>query len=170
MKTGMTRLIATYFLLLALAVIAVPQQTGGDFAITASVIAGGGGRSTSGPFAIDATIGQEAAGARPSSGAFALSNGFWNFAASAQPNDGVSVSGRVFTPQGLALRNAIVVMTDPLGAQRQATTSSFGVYQFDNVVPGQTYIMSVRSKRYRFAAQFTSVSNDLTNVDFVGLE
>jgi hypothetical protein len=169
MQKRSIRFTPTYLTFLFLTLTAVPQQIGGDFAITSSVMAGAGGRHTGGDFAIDATLGQAAAGARPSGGAFALSNGFWNFAPSG-PNDSVTVSGRVFTTQGLALRNAVVVMTDPQGAQRMATTSSFGNYQFDNVVIGQTYILSVRSKRYRFAARFVTVSDDLANVDFTGLE
>ena len=89
-------------------------------------------------------------------------------AALAQPL--VSVSGRVMTPTGLGLRNAIVALTDSQGVRRTATTSSFGVYSFDNVRPGETYLIGVSSKRYRFASQSLLVNGNLTNVDFVGLE
>jgi hypothetical protein len=61
-------------------------------------------------------------------------------------------------------------MIDPQGAARSATTSSFGLYSFDNVPTGATYIIRVSSKRYRFAPRFEQVNSDLTNVDFVGLE
>jgi len=82
----------------------------------------------------------------------------------------VSVSGRVTTPSGLNLRNAVVGMTDSAGIKRTAVTSSFGIYSFDNVLPGDTYIIGVSSKRYRFAARTMLITDNLTNVDFVGLE
>jgi len=82
----------------------------------------------------------------------------------------VTISGRVTTPTGLNLRNAIVALTDPQGVRRSATTSSFGIYSFTNVQSGGTYIISVASKRYRFTPQSVSVNGNLTNVDFVGLE
>lgn len=82
----------------------------------------------------------------------------------------VSVSGRVVTPSGLGLRNAIVIMTDSQGFRRTTTTSSFGIYTFDNVQAGETYVFGVSSKRYRFAAQTLTPNANLSNVDFVGLE
>lgn len=82
----------------------------------------------------------------------------------------VMISGRVSTPAGLSLRNAIVSITDSLGARRTATTSSFGNYSFDNVRPDETYIITVSSKRYRFAPLSMLVSDNLINVNFIGLE
>ena len=81
-----------------------------------------------------------------------------------------AISGRVFTPSGTAIRNARVTLTDSAGTARVAVTSSFGVYQFTNVVPGQTYILSVASKRYRFAPKILPITASLADVDFVGLE
>ena len=82
----------------------------------------------------------------------------------------VSISGRVATPGGLGLRNATVTLTDPLGTRRTATTSSFGVYTFENVRSGEVHILGVLSKRYRFAPKTLLVNSNLVNVDFVGLE
>src|SRR5688572_29365206 len=69
-----------YFLLftsVCLCTSAVIAQSGGQFTITKSVIAGGGGRASGGIFTLDGTIGQPLAGG-PSSGAtFALTSGFW---------------------------------------------------------------------------------------------
>ncbi|MFT3746453.1 MAG: cytochrome c peroxidase [Pyrinomonadaceae bacterium] len=81
-----------------------------------------------------------------------------------------TISGRVTTPSGIGLRNATVVLTDVLGAKRTATTSSFGVYQFNDVPLGNTYTMGVVSKRYRFAARIFDISGNVANFDFVGLE
>lgn len=82
----------------------------------------------------------------------------------------VSITGRVTTPSGLALRNAVVTLTDQTGAARRSTTSSFGVYSFDSVAIGESYILSGSSKRYRFAPKTMFINENLTNVDFIGLE
>lgn len=82
----------------------------------------------------------------------------------------VSVSGRVTTPSGLGLNSAMVSITDSNGVRQTARTSSFGIYQFDSVVAGQNYTISVSSKRFRFASRAVLINNAVSNVDFVGLE
>ena len=81
-----------------------------------------------------------------------------------------SISGRVLTPDGLGLRNAVVTLTDAGGVSRNATTSSFGIYAFESIVSGQNYTITVSSKRYRFAPQTVTLTGDLTAVNFIGLE
>ena len=88
----------------------------------------------------------------------------------ATESSAITISGRVFTPEGQSLRNATVALTDPAGATRRVTTSSFGVYAFESVVPNQTYIVSVASKRYRFGAQVVTPATNLAELDFVGLQ
>jgi len=83
---------------------------------------------------------------------------------------GVTVSGRVLTPDGRGLRNARVLITDSHGVSRSVTTSSFGFYQFDDVAAGDSYVIGVSSKLYRFSSQLIQVSDTLTNVDFTGQE
>jgi hypothetical protein len=82
----------------------------------------------------------------------------------------VSVEGRVFTPAGLGIRNAVVRLTDSVGNVRIATTSSFGFYSFTNIPAGAEYTLSVQNKRYRFAPRIEFLTMSLTNVDFFGLE
>ncbi len=82
----------------------------------------------------------------------------------------VTVSGRVTTPTGQNLRNAVVSLIDANNVRRIATTSSFGLYSFTNVPTGQTFTLTVGSKRYRFAPQVRSFTENTANVDFVGLE
>lgn len=82
----------------------------------------------------------------------------------------VTVSGKVVTPTGQLLRNAVVTVTDGTGFKRTATTSSFGVYTFENLPSGGNYIIGVSSKRYRFAPKTMTISGNLTDVDFTGLE
>ena len=83
---------------------------------------------------------------------------------------GVAVSGRVTTASGQGLRNTTVTMTDEAGRTRITTTGSFGIYTFEDVEAGRTYIMSVASRRFRFAARPITVTDTLTDVNFVGQE
>ncbi|CAN5405442.1 hypothetical protein BH10ACI2_BH10ACI2_02610 [soil metagenome] len=81
-----------------------------------------------------------------------------------------SVAGRVITPSGQALRNATVTLTDTTGTRSTATTTSFGVYSFNQVTGSTGYTISVSSKRFRFAPRSLDVASNLANIDFVGLE
>ena len=143
-------------------------QSGGVFVIEKSVIAGGGGTATGGGFTLDGTIGQSVAGVTSTGGAFELGGGFWGIG-STLPAPTFSISGRVSTPSGLGLRNAIVILTDQNGVPVRATTSSFGLYSFQNIAQG-TYFVGVSSKRYRFSTRTVDIQSNLTNFDFVGLE
>lgn len=81
---------------------------------------------------------------------------------------GVAVSGRVVTSDGRGIRNASVIITDASGSRRVATTSSFGVYRFADVEAGQTYVITVSSKQYRFTPRVIQIVDTLTDFDFVG--
>ncbi len=81
-----------------------------------------------------------------------------------------NISGRVITPAGLGLKSAIVTLIDAQNNQRKATTSSLGHYSFENVPFASGYTLTVSSKRYRFASRSLIVNENLTNVDFMGLE
>jgi hypothetical protein len=78
----------------------------------------------------------------------------------------VSISGRVITPQELGLTNAFVTLTDMQGNSRTIMTGKFGSYRFTNVIAGETYILTVSSKRYTYAPQVITVNEDLTEVNF----
>ncbi|MEQ1605087.1 MAG: DUF4394 domain-containing protein [Pyrinomonadaceae bacterium] len=80
---------------------------------------------------------------------------------------GVEVSGRVLTPDGRGLRNALVSITGTDGVRRVVTTSSFGYYRFEDVEAGGTYVVSVGSKRYSFSPRALHVTDTLANVDFI---
>ncbi|MBX3294047.1 MAG: carboxypeptidase regulatory-like domain-containing protein [Acidobacteria bacterium] len=85
-------------------------------------------------------------------------------------NAGVEVSGRVMTPDGRGLRNATVTMTDANGVVRNAVTSSFGYYRFEGVPVGDSFVMTVNSRSYRFVPRVVNVLDNMTDVDFIGLE
>jgi uncharacterized repeat protein (TIGR01451 family) len=79
---------------------------------------------------------------------------------------GVTVSGRVTTPDGYGLRNAIVTITDSTGMARTARTSSFGYYSFEGIEVGGTYVISVGSKRYSFTPRTLTVNDAVSDFDF----
>jgi len=151
--------------------VAISGQIGGNYDLSHNVISGGGGsNSVGGTYIVDGTVGQPQAGALSTQGSFNLRGGFWTFQPPAPTAAAVTVSGRVVTPDGRGLRNAVVTLTDPTGMTRTVTTSSFGLYSFDDVQVGRTYVMKVNSKLYRFSSIALPVADTLTNVDFVGQE
>lgn len=80
------------------------------------------------------------------------------------------VSGRVVTSSGLALRSVVVRLFNSSGAIKAATTNSFGFYSFPDVESGGNYTVTAQSKRYRFASRVIDVSNNVANLDLIGLE
>ncbi|MEQ1605546.1 MAG: carboxypeptidase-like regulatory domain-containing protein, partial [Pyrinomonadaceae bacterium] len=83
---------------------------------------------------------------------------------------GVTVSGRVTSANGQGVRGATVAITDSAGDRRSVTTGSFGFYSFEDVEAGQSYVIGVTSKRYRFGSRVVNVTDTLADVDFVGQE
>ncbi len=81
---------------------------------------------------------------------------------------GASISGQVLTPDGRALRNAVVSLTDTNGETRTARTSTFGYYRIDDIEVGQNVTMTVQSKGYVFDTQVVSVNDNLEGINFTG--
>jgi hypothetical protein len=143
----------------------VPAQSGGTFSVEKSAIAAGGGTSAGGAFTVEGTAGQVAAGGILQSATHRLQGGFWvsEFVPTAAS---VTVSGRVFTPSGNGLVNAVVTMTDTQGNARTVRTTTFGYFRFEAVEAGEVYIFGVKSKRYRFTPQVLSVFDDVRELNF----
>ena len=152
-------------LCLCVSAVNLPAQ----FSISHSVIANGGGQgSTGGTFSLSGTAGQHVVGTNPGGAPFVVQNGFW-YPDLAPTAAGVSVSGRVTTPNGNGLRNAIITLTDSTGNVRTARTGTFGYYRFDDIEAGQTVVINVTSKRFHFTPRVISVTDELTGVDFTAL-
>lgn len=142
--------------------------TGGNYALEQSVIASGGGNSAGGNYGVNGTAGQAAAGTTATGSPYAVRGGFW------QPLAGptaasVSISGRVLTDGGLGIRNVRVTLAgNSLTSPRTALTSSMGYFTFDNIDAGQTYVISIISKRYGFAqpSQIISVTDSVADLVF----
>jgi hypothetical protein len=81
-----------------------------------------------------------------------------------------SISGRVLTADGRAIRNATVTVTghslpEPIVTQ----TGSFGYYAFDGLRTGETYVVTVSQQRYTFQApsRIVSLTDNIADLDFI---
>lgn len=82
----------------------------------------------------------------------------------------VSISGRIMAPGGIGVNNAAVFIVGPGGTSRTTRSNALGYYQFSNIEAGHTYTVTVTSKRFRFLQKMREVSDQLTDLDFVGYE
>jgi subtilisin family serine protease len=83
---------------------------------------------------------------------------------------GATVSGQIVDSAGRGVKGVQMVLLDPTaGTSRVALTNAFGLYSFDNVTAGHTYMIATSAKRYRITptSRAISVSGDLANVSFV---
>jgi uncharacterized membrane protein len=81
----------------------------------------------------------------------------------------VIVGGRITTASGMGIANTTVALADESGVRRSALTNAFGYFQFTDVQVGQTVIVTVLSKRYRFSPQsrIVEVNEEIGNLNFV---
>lgn len=78
----------------------------------------------------------------------------------------VSVAGRVATPGGKGISNALVTITNGSTTLR-TTTGVLGNFRFDNVNSGGSYTITVQSGRYTFAPQVIQVENNISGLSFL---
>ena len=64
------------------------------------------------------------------------------------------------------MTGALVTLTDSRGAARTIRTGKRGNFRFEEVAAGETYIVSVTSRRYTFAPQVVSVTENITDLIF----
>ena len=81
-----------------------------------------------------------------------------------------TISGRAVSAAGRGIGNVRVLLyggnlPHPIYTQ----TNPFGYYRFENITVGQTYVMSVSSKRYSFTdpVRVINLSDDLFELDFL---
>ncbi|MBA2495038.1 MAG: carboxypeptidase regulatory-like domain-containing protein [Acidobacteria bacterium] len=92
---------------------------------------------------------------------FSQSNAFINEAAKFRR------FGRVSSAKGRGVTRARVYLTDQQGETRYAMTNSFGYFRFDDVPAGETYIVNVFSKSYQFSSQVVTVTEEITELNFL---
>jgi hypothetical protein len=83
---------------------------------------------------------------------------------------GVSISGRVLTADGRGVQNAMITVGgNGLPQQIAVVTGPFGYYTVNNLEAGQTYVVTVNSKRFQFAnpSRIISLVDNLGGFDFV---
>jgi hypothetical protein len=144
-------------------------QSGGDFAIIQSVIAGGGSKSDATSYSITGTVGQSLAGTRSSATPFSVRGGFWQSFLS--PTAAlVSISGRVLTPTGQPIALVRVTILGSDGNVRAAITNPFGNFRIDDVQAGQTYILSAYHRRYQFVPEAISITDEISDLEIRSIE
>jgi hypothetical protein len=82
----------------------------------------------------------------------------------------VRLAGKVLKPNGSGLNKAIVTLTSTDGAPQQTETDAQGNFNFFDVAPGKSYIVSVEGKRYNYAPQSVFVTEERENLTFVPTE
>ncbi len=84
----------------------------------------------------------------------------------------VDIGGRVVTATGRGIAGARVTLTEQDGTTRTALTNPFGQYRFNQLAAGQSVVVSVNSKRYRFGipSRAFNLTEESLNVDFVALK
>ena len=78
----------------------------------------------------------------------------------------VTVSGRVATSAGNGISGARVSLIDSEGTTRTAITGPFGYYAIEGVTAGQTCVIEIAAKRYRFEPRAVNVDDDIADLDF----
>ena len=91
--------------------------------------------------------------------------GAFEFGSLAPTAAGVSVSGRIIAgKRGVA--NARITMMDNEGNVLEARSNGFGLYSFDSVTVGTTYIVTVTAKGYQFSQRVINVDDAITDLNF----
>lgn len=83
---------------------------------------------------------------------------------------GVSISGRVMTADGSGINKARITITgNSLTEPRVTLTGGFGYYTIDGLQAGETYVVTVGSKRFTFQmpSRVITLDDNVTGLDFV---
>lgn len=78
----------------------------------------------------------------------------------------VSVSGMIVTSDGRGVTNAQVMITAPDGTSQITITQRNGRFTFDNIETGQSYIVSIGSRRFSYEPQSIFVSDNVNGLIF----
>ena len=90
----------------------------------------------------------------------------WTVGSLAPLAAGVSAAGRVTAFTGGGIANASVTFTNPQGETFVASTTQNGKFVVEGMSAGETYIVTIAAKRFRFAPQVLTLNSNLTNVTF----
>jgi len=143
-------------------------QSGGTYRIEKSLVVAGGAASSGANFTLESTSGQPLAGGSLQGSRFSIQNGFLTFDI-APTAAGVSIGGRVTTFGGQGIQNVRVALMRSNGEIQTTLTGSFGNYRFSNIPVGETYVLTVSSRRFVFVNpnRIIVVNDELNDLDFV---
>jgi hypothetical protein len=81
----------------------------------------------------------------------------------------VSVSGRITATNGNGIQNVRITLTDSDGETQIVLSNALGYYQFTDVLVGETYILSAKSKHYTFSQplQVLNITDETSEVNFI---
>ena len=82
----------------------------------------------------------------------------------------VTISGRALAESGRAISGAKITLVDTSGKARTAMTNSLGYYSFTDLDAGETVILQISHRRYRFerSTQVHTPVDNLSEINFVG--
>ena len=81
-----------------------------------------------------------------------------------------AISGRVLTSDGRGIRNATIVVTgNSLSEPIVAATGAFGQFSLGGLARGETYVVTVNSKRYTFSSpsRVVSLADSFVDANFI---
>ncbi len=81
-----------------------------------------------------------------------------------------TLSGRVMTADGRGIKNAYLVVTgNSLVSPKRVITGPFGYYSFEGLDAGETYVVTVVSKRFTFAtpSRVVTLNDSLDGFNFI---
>ncbi len=84
----------------------------------------------------------------------------------ASANNGV-IRGRLLSATGRPVGNARVTVTNTMSSLRSAVTNPFGLFEFGNLNVGETYTVTVESKRYTFTPRTVSITDGVVELDMI---
>jgi hypothetical protein len=93
----------------------------------------------------------------------------YNFTPPPPSAAGVSIGGKILTSYGRGLNNAVVILTDSEGNSYTTRSNPFGYYRFKDVEAGETYVISINSKRFTFNSQVIQVNDNISDLNFTAL-
>jgi CSLREA domain-containing protein len=95
--------------------------------------------------------------------------GGWGLEFIAPTAANAGVSGRILTADGRPIANVRVNLAGGNQPLRSTFTGQLGYYNFPDVPVGQTYVLTVKSRRFFFSkpSQLVNLLTDMTGVDFV---
>ena len=79
----------------------------------------------------------------------------------------VSATGRIFAAARQPLNRAVVRFTASDGTAFTAITNTRGSFRIKGLRAGETYVVSVTHRMYRFATRVVTIDGDLSDYDFI---